>query len=256
MSCWNLKYKVTLRGKTIQGSDSNDKWYEWLDNIYFKTSKVTQDAVLKKMSPKARTCFNRRIANYRKRKQRNQARCTPTSIYSKVVDRYQKECVRNNPSVQNTLNRFYGADDQSVANYKSIFDSKRALAESEVLEIKNIVNSFPKAMTDLDTQIAAKKAEMTSIDEQIESLQRQTDAQDQQFVDDKKVAGKTVEKRKLNVLQDYLLAGFFITYLFFGLVAIFYVSKTNDYSWKIFGLMTLLVVLIGGLMTAVINYVG
>lgn len=256
MSCWNLKYKVTLRGRTINGSDSNDKWYEWLDNIYFKTSKVTQDAVLKKMSAKARGCFNKRIATYRQRKRKNQARCTPTSIYSKVVDRYQKECVRNNPTVQNTLDRFYGAIDNSVANYKSIFDSKRALAESEILEIKTIINSFPKAMSDLNMQVAGKKREVSAIDRQIEMLERKTDAEDQQFVDDKKVAGKTVKKHKLNVLQDYLLAGFFITYFFFGLVAIFYVSKINDYSWKIFGSMTLLVVIVGGLMTAVINYVG
>lgn len=257
MACWNIKYTLFRGGpRQISTSDNDDKWYTWFNTIYTDFTEEERKKVQNRLSPAARKCFLQRLAKYNTTKAKNQAKCLPTSKDSRTVQTYNQECVKTNPIVQNTLNRFYGTADDSVANYQTIFQNKRDLAQSEITEINSIINTFPRAMEDLNIQIESKKKEMRQIDEQIKLLEYKTEAQDQQFVDDKKISGKTVKKYKVNTLQDYLLAAFFVTYFFFGLVAIFYVSKINNYSWKIFGMMTLLVILIGGLMTAVINYVG
>ncbi len=253
----NCNFYVTVDGKRIDGKASDNKWRDWLKNVWFKANNETRERLNNKLraSPYNR-CFQSKLNEYNAYQNKKAAKCLPTSLQSRMNRSYQSECVQNNPVVQNTLGRFYDKKPDSVANYQAIFDNKKALAESEIIEIKKIVNTFPRAMTDLQTQIETNKSEIKKIDDQIREYEHKTEAQEQQFVDDKKASGKTVKKQKLNVLQDYLLAGFFIAYLFFGLVAIFYVSKMNDYSWKIFGMMTLLVILVGGLMTAVVNYVG
>jgi uncharacterized coiled-coil protein SlyX len=257
MPCWNIKYTI-FRGspRQISTSDNNDKWYTWFNTVYADFTEEEKKKVQNKLSPEAQKCFLERLADFNNDKAKNQAKCLPTSKDSKTVQVYNEECVKTNPMVQTTLNRFYGTDDNSIANYQVIFQNKRDLAQSEITEINSIISSFPRAMEDLNIQIASKKKEIDRIDEEIKLIEHKTEAEEQQFVDDKKATGKTVKKYKVNTLQDYLLAAFFVTYFFFGLVAIFYVSKINDYSWKIFGMMTLLVILIGGLMTAVINYVG
>lgn len=257
MPCWNIKYTL-FRGtpRQISTNDNDDKWYTWFNSIYAELTEDERNKLKGKLSPKARVCFNERLGKYNTSKSKNQAFCLPTSRAFKIVQGYNEECVKTNPLIQNTLNRFYGSSDNSVANYQSLFQNKRDLAQSEVLEINTIIRSFPRAMDDLNIQIESKKKEIQKIDEEIKLTEHKTEAEEQQFVDDKKSSGKTVKKYKVNTLQDYLLAAFFVTYFFFGLVAIFYVSKINDYSWKIFSMMTLLVTLIGGLMTAVINYVG
>jgi hypothetical protein len=256
-SCWNIRYTL-FRGtpRQISTKDNDDKWYNWFNTVYSELTEGERNKLKGRLSPNARKCFNRRLGKFNTSKAKNQAKCLPTSKEFKTVQSYNHECINTNPMVQNTLNRFYGSSDDSVANYQTIFQNKRDLAQSEVLEINTIIRSFPRAMDDLNVQIESKKKEIRKIEEDIKLTEHKTEAEEQQFVDDKKSSGKTVKKYKVNTLQDYLLAAFFVAYFFFGLVAIFYVSKINEYSWKIFGMMTLLVTLIGGLMTAVINYVG
>lgn len=254
MACDLVRFTVTANNQSISSTANQSKWYSWFDDHYMKLSKVAKDNILSRMSANSKTCFNDKLAVYLQTKATNTAKCVPNSNETKTVESYKKECIYNNVGLQTTLGRFYGSQDDSVANYKALFDAKRDLAQNEINEINTIYKSFPRAMKDIDIQITAKKEEMKQIDQQIKELEDKTNAHEQQFIEDKAKFGKTVEKRKLNVLQDYLLAGFFISYFFFALVAIFYVTKINDYSWKIFGMMLLLAVIIGGLMTAVINY--
>jgi hypothetical protein len=253
----NCNFYVTVDGKRIEGTVDNDKWKDWFKNVWFKASGATQTSLTSQIkSSTYNECWESKLKMYNDHLSQMAATCLPTSKQSQDAQQYQRECITNNPLIQNNLGRFYGNSADSVANYQAIFDNKRGLAESEIVEINNIINTFPRAMTDIQTQIETTKGELKRIDDEIRELEHKTEAEEQQFVDDKKASGKTVKKQKLNVLQDYLLAGFFIAYIFFGLVAIFYVSKMNDYSWGIFGLMTLLVILVGGLMAAVVNYVG
>ncbi len=272
----NCDFSVAIRYDRIGGSNPDSDWRTWLQNIWNRAS-PNETALYSWKNPNGtwteekeapnraaliqafeaspvKECWRSKMNLLNNSSQ--QARCLPTSRQSQDASNYQRECVTNNPTVQNTLGRFYGSAPESVANYQAILDSKAALANSELIEIKNLVGTSPKAISNLDTQIHTKEMELKAVNDEIKELEEKVEAKEQQFVDDKKATGKTVKKSKLNVLQDYLLAGFFIGYLFFGLVAIFYVSKINDYSWKIFSLMTLLVILIGGLMTAVITYVG
>lgn len=254
MACDLVRFTVTANNQSIKSTNSQSDWYNWFDGAYMKLSQVAKDNILNRMSANSKTCFNDKLAVYLQTKATNAAKCVPNSNETRTVEKYKKDCVYNNVGLQTTLGRFYGSADDSVANYKNLFDTKRDLAQNEINEISSIITSFPKAMVDINTQITAKNQEIAKINQQIKELEDKTNAYEQQFIEDKAKIGKTVDKRKLNVLQDYLLASFFISYFFFALVAIFYVTKINDYSWKIFGMMLLLSIIIGGLMTAVINY--
>ncbi len=257
MACRQVNFTVSAMGQSITNRQSSKDWYNWFDNYYMKLTQAGKDYIYSQMKKAAsRKCFDQKLARYTAQQSQNAAKCVPTSSETRAVENYKKTCVYNNVGLQTTLNKFYGATTDSIANYKYLFDTKRDNAQGEINEIETIIKSFPRALTDIDTQITNKKKEIDAIDEEIKLLEDKTSAYEQQFVDDKAKIGKTVDKKKLNVLQDYLLAAFFIGYLFFALVAIFYVTKINDYSWKIFGAMVILAVIIGGLMSAVVNYVG
>ncbi len=247
---------MKVNEKQINKNDSDAQWYNWFDNEYMKISTDRQNDLLKQMSKDLFTCFDEKKTKYLQTKATNSAKCLPNSSETAANNIYKDECVLKNSSLQQTLDKFYNTNVDAAANYAYLFNKKRDLAQGEINEISTIISSFPVASTDIDTQIANKKAEKANIETEIKALEDKTNAYEQQFVEDKAKFGKTVEKKKLNVLQDYLLAAFFISYLFFALIAIFYVTKINDYSWTIFSVMLVLAVMIGGLMAALINYIA
>lgn len=258
MACSSFtNYWFTINQNRIEKKNTDAEWYTWFDQEYMALDTKAQSDFVNKISTKAlRDCFESKKAAYNNTKSVNEAKCLPTSNETVANNQYKQECVSRNANLQQTLNRFYNTKSNSVANYTYMFNKKRDLAQGEINEISNIINSFPTALTDINTQIKNKQDEIANVDTEIKALEDKTNAYEQQFVEDKAKFGKTVEKKKLNVLQDYLLAAFFISYLFFALIAIFYVTKINDYSWSIFAMMVLLAVLIGGLMAAVINYIA
>ena len=93
------------------------------------------------------------------------------------------------------------------------------------------------------------------LEDKVQSKQAQIDALNQQFVDERGDTGK-VDKPKVMVLQDWILAGFTVTYLFFVVVAILYVSSKSAYPGRAALAMIALMVVVSAVMYTWISYLA
>jgi hypothetical protein len=90
---------------------------------------------------------------------------------------------------------------------------------------------------------------------EIQGRRTKADALNQQFVDDKLAAGN-VSKSKVMVLQDYILAGFAISYLFFAIVIVFYFTKYSEKPVRSFVTLTTLMVVVSAILYTWTSYLA
>ncbi len=141
-----------------------------------------------------------------------------------------------------------------AVDYNSIFENLRALTNSDLMDIQGLVSGTAPGVA-LKTLEGKVDSEIATLEEKIRARQAKVDALNQQFVDERGITGK-VDKPKVMVLQDWILAGFAVAYLFFAVVAILYVSSKSVYPGRAALAMTALMVIVTAVLYTWISYLA
>lgn len=141
-----------------------------------------------------------------------------------------------------------------AVDYSAIFEDLRALTNSDQMDIEGLLSGTAPgaALKTLETKV---DGEIASLEEKVKVKQAKVDALNQQFVDERSITGK-VDKPKVMVLQDWILAGFAIAYLFFAVVAVLYVSSKSVYPGRAAAAMITLMVVATAVMYTWISYLA
>jgi hypothetical protein len=116
--------------------------------------------------------------------------------------------------------------EKSVEEVK-LYDRKISLEEGKTLQTK--LSTLPLGTNAEQTRSLAA----THLTQKKEAAEKEAKAAaaNQQFLDDRTSAGE-VTKSKVNVLQDYILAAFTISWIFLIVVLVIYVTKTSETPTK------------------------
>jgi hypothetical protein len=162
----------------------------------------------------------------------------PSPQTSAIADRFFKS-IGGAPATVDFVGEF--------ANFKS-------LSDADVIDITNLIKT--STSTANFNSVADKlKVEGDKIKTEIQSRRTKAEAINQQFVDDKLAAGP-VSKSKVMVLQDYILAGFTVAFLFFAVVVIFYFTKYSEKPLRSFVTLTTLMVVVAAILYTWTSYLA
>lgn len=141
-----------------------------------------------------------------------------------------------------------------AVDYRTTFESMKALANSDVMDIEGLLKgtAAPAALAAISAKV---DAEIAAVEKKKMARQAAIDALNQQFVDERSTAGK-VDKPKVMVLQDWILVAFAVAYIFFGVVAIIYVSSKSEYPMRAGIAMAALMVVVTAVMYSWVSYLA
>lgn len=159
------------------------------------------------------------------------------------------------PQTLAVANRFFKREGgKATVDFTAEFANFKALSDADVIDIGNLINT--SSSTANFNSIADKlKADGNRIKAEIAGRRLKAEAINQQFVEDKEIAGQ-VSKSKVMILQDYVLAGFAISYLFFAVVVIFYFTKYSEKPMRTFLTLSTLMVIISAILYTWTSYLA
>jgi hypothetical protein len=160
------------------------------------------------------------------------------------------------PQTLAVANRFFKSVGGAPAtvDFAGEFANFKSLSDADMIDINNLIST--STSTANFNKIGDKlKEEGTKIKTEIQNRRTKADAINQQFVDDKLAAGH-VSKSKVMVLQDYILAGFAIAFLFFAIVVVFYFTKYSEKPLRSFITLSTLMVVIAAILYTWTSYLA
>lgn len=153
------------------------------------------------------------------------ADCLSNGRLTLALNQYQSTCA-NSPQVNEVRNKFFTTEPNASVNFQKEFETLQALAQADIQDIDGLLSGttqsavFLKIIDKLRTQ---KEHLVATLSEK----KSKVDAANQQFLDDRASAGE-INKTKVNVLQDYILAAFTISWIFLIVVVIMYITKSSE----------------------------
>lgn len=176
----------------------------------------------------------------------------PGSYWS-GYNNYINTCV-NNPQVTQVRDNFF----KGQINFESEFDNLRKTADSDIIEINNLMSSTGTVenANKIASYMKTMDAEERRLKEELAEAETKTEALNTQFVDQKMNEDGPKKKPYVIVLQDYILAALAISYLFFALIFTFLMTKKANYSFKTFILSLALFIVLGALIYSLIGYLA
>jgi hypothetical protein len=153
-------------------------------------------------------------------------------------------------------NRFFKSEGGAPAtvNFAGEFSNYAALSDADVLDITNLLDTSTST-ANFNSIVDRLQAEKRKLNSEMEGRRTKAEAINQQFVEEKGVAG-SVTKSKVMVLQDYILAGFAISYLFFAVVIVFYFTKQSEAPMRTLTVMGTLMVIVTAILYTWTSYLA
>ncbi len=160
------------------------------------------------------------------------------------------------PQTLAIANRFFKSEGGAPAtvDFAGEFSNYTALSDADVLDITNLLDSSTST-ANFNSIVDRLEAEKRHLSGEMEGRRTKAEAINQQFVEEKDAAGK-VTKSKVIVLQDYILAGFAISYLFFAVVVVFYFTKNSEMPVRTFTIMGTLMVIVTAILYTWTSYLA
>lgn len=153
----------------------------------------------------------------------------PFGEFQRGYDSYLKSCT-NAPALETMRDSFFS----NQINIKSQFEDARAVAQSEATDVSSLMGSMIPNSNGLAKHLAQLKDNETGLKKSLAEVRDKTEALNVQFLNKKETTPGPVDKPSVLVLQDYILAGFAISYLLCSLTLIFYFTKQSGYSVSTF----------------------
>jgi hypothetical protein len=153
----------------------------------------------------------------------------PFGEFQRGYDSYLKSCT-NSPALETMRDSFFS----NQVNIKAQFDDARAIAQSEATDISSLLGGMIPNSNGLAKHLAQLKDNENSFKKNLAEVRDKTEALNVQFLNKKETTPGPVDKPSVLVLQDYILAGFSISYLLCSLTLIFYFTKKSGYSTSTF----------------------
>ncbi len=142
----------------------------------------------------------------------------------------------------------------ATVDFAGEFANFKSLSDADIIDINNLIST--STSTANFNSIADKlRAEGAKIQAEVQNRRMKAEALNQQFVDDKLAAGH-VSKSKVMVLQDYILAGFAVAFLFFAVVVVFYFTKYSEKPLRSFITLSTLMVVIAAILYTWTSYLA
>ena len=153
------------------------------------------------------------------------AECLPNGSLTLSLNQYQSTCA-NIPQVNEVRNKFFTTEPNASINFKKEFETLQALAQADIQDIDGLLSGTTQSgvFTQIIDRLRAQKEQLTHT---LAEKEAKAAAANQQFLDDRTSAGE-VTKSKVNVLQDYILAAFTISWIFLIVVLVIYITKTSE----------------------------
>jgi hypothetical protein len=153
------------------------------------------------------------------------ADCLANGSLTLALNKYQTTCA-NSPQINEVRNKFFTTEPNASINFKKEFETLSALAQADIQDIDGLLSGTTKSevFAKIIDQLRAQKEKLTHT---LAEKEAKAAAANQQFLDDRTSAGE-VTKSKVNVLQDYILAAFTISWIFLIVVLVIYVTKTSE----------------------------
>lgn len=153
------------------------------------------------------------------------ADCLSNGRLTLALNQYQSTCA-NTPQVNEVRNKFFTTEPNASVNFKDEFDTLRSLAQADIQDIDGLLSGTTK--NEVFVKIVEKlRAQKEHLAATLAATKAKVDATNQQFLDDRASAGE-INKTKVNVLQDYILAAFTISWIFLIVVVVIYITKTSE----------------------------
>lgn len=153
------------------------------------------------------------------------ADCLSNGRLTLALNQYQSTCA-NSPQVNEVRNKFFTTEPNASVNFKNEFDTLKALAQADIQDIDGLLSGTTKNEVFLKI-IEKLRAQKEHLAATLAEKKAKVDATNQQFLDDRASAGE-INKTKVNVLQDYILAAFTISWIFLIVVVIMYITRTSE----------------------------
>lgn len=153
----------------------------------------------------------------------------PYGEFQRGYDAYLKSCT-NAPALETMRDSFFS----NQVNIKAQFEDARAIAQSEATDVSSLLGSMIPNSNGLAKHLAQLKDGESNLKKSLAEVRDKTEALNVQFLNKKETTPGPVDKPSVLVLQDYILAGFAISYLLCSLTLIFYFTKQSGYSISTF----------------------
>lgn len=160
------------------------------------------------------------------------------------------------PRIYAVANRFFKSNGgvPATVDFAGEFANFKGLGDADIIDINNLIETSTST-TNFNSISDKLKSEGGRIKSDIAERRKKVDALNQQFVDDKAGAG-LITKPKVIVLQDYILAGFVISYLFFAVVVVYYFTKNSEKPFRSFLTLTTLMVIVSAILYTWTSYLA
>lgn len=162
----------------------------------------------------------------------------------------------SSPQTLAVANRFFKSAGgvKATVDFAAEFDNFKSISDADIIDINNLITTSTST-TNFNSIADKLRSEGNKIRTEIQGRRKKVEAINQQFVDDKLTTG-SVSKSKVMVLQDYILAGFAIAYLFFAIVVIFYFTKYSEKPLRSFVTLSALMVVVSAILYTWTSYLA
>lgn len=153
------------------------------------------------------------------------AECLSNGVLTLAMNNYQTTCA-NTPQVNEVRNKFFTTEPNATINFQKEFETLQALSQADIQDIEGLLTGSGKGeiFLQLIEKLQVQKDKLTTT---LNEKRSKADATNRQFLDEKASTGE-VTKSKVNVLQDYILAAFTISWIFLIVVVIIYITRTSE----------------------------